>query len=341
MAESRTEQPTARRQAEARAEGRVAVSGELSFALALLAAAGASVFFGERLLRACRGLLEHGLSSVADPARGLSALTGALHAVALALLPLLLCVAVAAALGGFLQVGPLWAGRALSPRAERLSPAERLRALPERLRALGWDGLRSMVLALTALALALQLTHGLFGLSWSSPERSLAVLGSLVLSLVLWLAGIALVLGLADLVLRVLRHRRGLMTSRSELSRELRESYGLPEHRAQRRRLAEQATAQANAAAVAQASVLLLDERGRALALAFDEDDPSQLAPRVIAKGEGITASRMHAAAEAAEVPVALAPWLVAALYRLELGEALPVEHHAEVAEHMLAGRRP
>jgi type III secretion system FlhB-like substrate exporter len=48
----------------------------------------------------------------------------------------------------------------------------------------------------------------------------------------------------------------------------------------------------------------------------------------------------MHAAAEAAEVSVALAPWLLAALYRLELGETLPVEHHAEVAEHMLAGRR-
>lgn len=341
MSESRTEQPTARRQAEARAEGHVAVSGELSFALCLLAGAGAAAVFGERLLRACRGLVEQALASAAEPARGLAALTGSLHAVALALLPLLLCVALGAALAGFLQVGPLWAGVALSPRAERLSPAERLRALPERLRELGWNGLRTLVLALTALALAVQLSRGLFGLSWSSPARAVTVLGSVARSLVLWLAGVALVLGVADLVLRVLRRRRELMTSRSELSRELRESYGLPEHRAQRRRLAEQATAQASAEAAAQARVLLLDERGRALALGFDEADPSQLAPRVVAKGEGATASRMHAAAEAAAVPVALAPWLLASLYRLELGEALPAEHHAELAEHMLAGRRP
>jgi len=341
MAESRTEQPTARRQAEARAEGRIAVSRELSFALGLLMGAGAVAFFGQRLLRACRDLVAHALSSAAEPARGLVGLTGSLQAVALSLLPLLLCVAVGAAVGWFLQVGPLWAGRALSPRAERLSPAERLRALPERLRALGWDGLRTSVLALTALALALQLSRGLFGLSWSSPARAASVLGSLALVLVLWLGGVALVLGLADLVLRVLRRRRELMTSRSELSRELRESYGLPEHRAQRRRLAEQATAQASAEAVARAQLLLFDERGRALAVAFDVDDPSQHAPRVVAKGEGSTASRMHAAADAAAVPVALAPWLLAALYRLELGEALPPEHHAEVAEHMLVGRRP
>jgi type III secretion system FlhB-like substrate exporter len=49
----------------------------------------------------------------------------------------------------------------------------------------------------------------------------------------------------------------------------------------------------------------------------------------------------MRGAAEAAGVPIALTPWLLAALYRLELGEALPEEHHGEVAELMRRGREP
>ena len=340
MAEARTEQPTARRQTEARAEGRVAISSELAFGLALLAGAGGTAFFGARLVAACRALLERALAAPAQASPGLASLSDALEAVALCLLPLLVCVALGAALGGFVQVGPLWAGGALSPRAERLSPAARLRALPERLRALSWNAVRALVLGLAALVLAAQAARGLQGLAWSSPARAASVLGSLALQVTLWLAGVALALGLADLVLRVLRLRRELMTSRHELTRELRESYGLPEHRVARRRLAEQASAHASVEAISQACVLLLDERGRALALAFDEHDPAQRAPRVVAKGEASTATRMHAAAEAAGVPIALAPWLLGTLHRLELGESVPPEHHVELAEHMLAGRR-
>jgi flagellar biosynthesis protein FlhB len=204
---------------------------------------------------------------------------------------------------------------------------------------LSWNGARAVVLGLTALVLAVQAARGLQALAWSSPARSAAVLMTLAREVALWLAGITLLLGLADLVLRVLRRRRALMTSRSESQREQREDYGLPEHRAARRRLAEQASEHASAEATTRANVLLLDERGRAIALSFDEHDHAQRAPRVVAKGEGAIAARMHAAAEAAAVPIALAPWLLAALHRLELGEHVPAEHHVELAERVLAER--
>src|SRR6185436_17558689 len=106
MAEARTEQPTARREAEARAEGQVAVSHELTAALALIAGVGAAAWLGERLVSACRSAVVAALAQAGEPRAGLSALLPALTAIALALLPLLACVAAVAALSGLLQVGP-------------------------------------------------------------------------------------------------------------------------------------------------------------------------------------------------------------------------------------------
>jgi len=348
MAESRTEQPTARKRERARARGLAASSGDLCAAAALLGLAAGLLAGGGRLLDALRTLVRAGLSAAALPdatAQPLALLSGPLREVGLWLLLPLLAAATCAALAGFVQVGPLFALAAIAPDPGRLDPGERLRALfsAERALELAWTAIKVCALLVVALATLAPSARGVLALGQGSPARALQALAALLGDFGLRM-GIALaVIGLLDLALRRAQHARALRMGRSELRDELRESHGIPEQREHRRRLQQELLAQAAASGLERARLLLLDGTGRALALAFDRDDPAQHAPRLVAKGQGAIALRMQAWAEQHALPARLEPGLTAVLYRLELTEQVPSEHYPVLAELFaeLDGARP
>lgn len=70
--------------------------------------------------------------------------------------------------------------------------------------------------------------------------------------------------------------------------------------------------------------------RPAAVALAYGTGDP---APRVVAKGEGLLAEAIIAAARRAGVPVRHAPGLAPALLAVGLDEAIPPALYVAVAE--------
>ncbi len=337
MDEPGTEQATPRKRARARRAGRVARSPDLGAATGLLALLGTLAWAGPRALHALRELMLRGLRAAAEPSPSAS-LPVSLREPALQaawpLLGALLAIALGAWLAGFLQVGPLLAGGALGFDARRLDPARRLRAM------LSADALLSALLAACKLGLLLALgayllardLRGLFALPAGSAPRALGVLALAVQSLALRLALAAALLGLADLALRRVRHARQLRMSRRELGEELRESHGPVELRERRARLLQQARAQIALSELAQASVLLLDASGRAVALAFDPADASQRAPRLLAKAQGALCSRLRARAEQDGVPVRFEPALVALLFRLELTEQVPPASYVALA---------
>jgi flagellar biosynthesis protein FlhB len=338
MSESRHLEATARKLAHARSRGLVARSPELSAAAAVLAVTGLLAWNGGGLLGALRGLVRAGLGAAAEPeAHGpvLAPLLGPLREAGLALLPLLLAAAAAAWLAGFAQVGPLLSGAAVAPDLERLSPAERLRALfsAERGSELVFSALKLAVLLGVALGALLPSLRGIASLAQGGAPRAQGVLASAAGNFALRMGAALALVGLIDLVMRRVRHARELRMSRRELIEEQRETLGMPEQLAHRRRLRQELRAQAELAGLERASVLLLDAAGRALALAFDASDEAQHAPRVVAKGQAELARRMHATAELRDLPVRWAGPLVGALFPLELTETVPSAHHAAVAE--------
>ncbi|HHI77374.1 MAG TPA: flagellar protein FhlB [Gammaproteobacteria bacterium] len=83
-------------------------------------------------------------------------------------------------------------------------------------------------------------------------------------------------------------------------------------------------------------------ERDIAVALRYD----GQGAPRVTAKGGGLTAERILELAEAHDVPLYPNPELAAVLARVPLGEEVPEALYRAVAEvigfaYLVAGRVP
>jgi len=235
--------PTPLRLAEARRKGQVARSADLSSVLTVLGGVVLLGLAGGRML----GALTSMTASLLDvrPGGGLalaetgevlwSALGPVLGAVGLFLAGMI----AVAALGGFIQVGPLAAAENVRPDFSRLSPSEGLRRLLS---------LRTCVRAGFALAkIAVVSGIGYTAIRSDLPRivraarlsaRDLAgEAGSLAAALGLKIAGALLVLGILDYLYQRWQFRRDLMMTRAELLADMRQMEGDPRIRTRRKEL--------------------------------------------------------------------------------------------------------
>lgn len=323
MSGARTERPTPRRLTEARRRGEVAVSRELTGAVALTAGLATCAACSSWWFSALSGELRRGLAAalVGEQPPG-AALASAAGAVLRLSAPPALAAFSAALAVGLLQTGGLFSATPLTPKLERIDPVRGLVRLisGERLAALG--------LALVKAALV----AGLVLSGWPGFASTLAQLpraaspGPAVAAL-LWplawrLGGLLLLLGCADLLLVRWRHHRRLRMSRDEVKREAREQEGDPRLKADRRSLHR---ALAEAAPLARATCLVVNPTHVAVALHHQRGGGE--APRVLAKGTGAAAARLRAQARRAGVPIVRDPPLARALHRLaEVGDEIPEE---------------
>ena len=338
MDEPRNQPATPRKLARARRQGVVAYSADVTASAVLLALAACVPWAGPRMLRALRGLFAAASAAAAAPAPAqpsMAAIAGPALDLAASAGAALLALALAAALAGFVQVGPLWAGAAIAPDLRRLAPGQRLRAWfsAERWIELALSAFKLLVLAAVAAITCIRGTRALATMPASNAPHALALVCRLITDLLLRVGVAALLLGAVDLVYRHLQRLRALRMGRRELLAEQRDSYGQPEQRKARQRAWAEAQAHAAGLALEQASVLLLDARGHAVALGYDGDDPEGRAPHVVAKAAPELASRLRLRADQCGVPVRMAPALVNVLLRLEIGERIPRAYHAQAAE--------
>jgi flagellar biosynthetic protein FlhB len=336
MDEARTEAATPRKRARARERGLVARSAHPSAAAAILALLVGLGCAGSDAMRALQSMLVAALRAAHQPGVSLSVLWSAgLERLTWLTSGLLLLTCAATWLGGFIQVGPLFSGASVTPDLRRLDPTARLRQLvaPEHWLDLIWSVLK---IAIVGAVVAFALWSSVRALVAAPAAGPTAALGSLaaVSSRLLYRVGIAAaLLGGIDLVYQRVRHGIRLRMSRREQSQETRESQGLPEHRALRMRLYRESSALATLAAIEGARLVLRGASGRVIALGFDADDPSQRAPRLVAKTEAALAARVLALADQAGIAVCWDPDLVSTLYRLELTEEIPAACYERVAD--------
>jgi flagellar biosynthesis protein FlhB len=343
MDDARTEEPTARKLSEARQRGEVASSPSLLAAVALFAALALLLARGPALVAALERATRAGLNAaaLAQPRAALALLAAPLRDVAWALLPVLLAPLVAMCLAGIIQVGPLLATGALRVAFERLDPRSRWQRHWSANRMLEVSYVTFAAWALLAM-LAWSLmrdARAIATLASSDPARASSVLASLIADIVLRMGVAATLFGTIDLVVRRMRARRALRMTRRELAAELRESYGVPEHRARRERLQREVSALQG---TSDARLLLIDVGGRAIAIGLRAEPTAGAAlqgvsaardPYLVAKAQGALALRMRIRAGQSELPVREHALLVSALFRLEPGAAIPTEHHVALAE--------
>ena len=324
----KTEKPTAKRLAKARSEGDSAVSAALSqsvgFVAALAVVNGVVALAAERAAALISTALSRP-SAVTSP--------GTLATIVLGVtVPVVAVAAAASAAVSFAQTGGALSVKKLSPSFDRLNVFTGLKGL------FSWQRVVSIARALVAASLVgwyavRQLaTHGAdFGAAVGNARAAAALAGSLAAHVAWFAAGVGLSLGLVDLLLtRRAWFNRHRMT-KDEIKREYRESEGDPAVKAARRRAHQEALTGASLGALKTASVVIVNPTHLATALKYSEEE--DLAPSIVAQGQGEMAKLIVEAARAYGVPIVRDVPVARALNDLEVGDEIPEALYEAVAE--------
>lgn len=326
-----------RRLEQAREQGQVARSRELTAAAVVVAAVIGVGALGPGIFRRCLGLVREGLHFDRDLAMSSDATTRLLGSAATDALwiasPLLLLAAAAGLVAPSLLSGWVFTTKGLLPDFGRLNPGKGLRnlismhALSELAKAL----LKSALLTGIGALAIVQAWPSLAAAAQLDIRAGIAVTGSILMTTAFMLVGGMVVIAAFDVPYQLWRHYRGLRMTREELRQEQKEQDGDPHLKARIRSLQRQGARRRMMAAVPKASVIVTNPTHYAVALEYR---PGMRAPRVVAKGTELIARRIREIGVAHHVPVIEAPPLARALYRhADLGQEVPQALYIVVAQ--------
>lgn len=337
--DEKTEAPSQKRLDEARRDGNVARSQDLSAAVALLTAMTMLFFFSESLVISFRRAMELflGGATVANVTSvdqvGTTAMAG-LDLLARALLPVMGVMALASLVGSLGQTGFLWTGKPLVPKASKISPVAGVKRLVDA-RAAG-----RLVQNLAKLGLLGFVGYfyiwdhmpRLVKLSELPPKIGMPLAAWMVFELAMVLSVLLLLLGIADFAWQKHQRMRDLRMTKEEVKRESKDMNGDPEIRQRRRSVARQMAMQRVGQAVPKADLVITNPTHLAIALKYDPQ--TMAAPVVLAKGADVMAMHIRRLATGHGIPLIERKPLARALYAdVDVNGEVPVEHYAAVAE--------
>ena len=336
--QEKTEEPTAKRLADARSKGQVPRSRELATAFVVLAGAGMLVGGGSVQAARLAGQWRRGLSLPREvlyspDSMGL-ALGQAVVDALLTLAPILFATLVAAVAAPALLGGLLFSGSALRPDFSRLDPLRGFTRVfgAAGLVELGKALLKVLVVGSVAVAVAWQLVPDTLALGGLPVEVAIGRGAWLLAVALLLLSGGLLLVAAVDAPLEWWRHRRALRMSREEIREEMKETDGRPEVKSRIRQLQRQFARARMMADVPKADVVVMNPTHYAVALQYHPQ--SMRAPRVLAKGRDLVALEIRRIATQAGVAVVEAPPLARALHAsTRLGAEVPPGLYLAVAQ--------
>ena len=335
----KTEPATPRRRQEAREEGNIARSTDLTAAVSLLAAVLVLHFFGMQMLTSWKLTVESMLSSsmTSNPTRAgdvggmfsygmRMAITGAA--------PILLSVTAITLLIAVSQVGFVLSGKPIQPQLSRINPLSGFKRLVD-----ARAGIR-LVMSLAKVAIITAVAAWV--ISEDMPQilvltelevgQLFAGACSLVYALALKLAVLLLVLALLDFSFQRWKHEQDLKMTKQELKEEMKRMEGDPLVKQRRSRVARQLAMQRISQQVPQADVIVTNPTHFAIALQYD--GKTVKAPKVLAKRADFMAMRIRQLAVMHGVPLVERKELARALYSsVEPGQEIPPQFYNAVAE--------
>jgi len=335
----KTEQPTPKRKQEARDEGNVARSQDLSGALLLAGATLTIWVFAESMMGWSRNTLEVLLAfeGAGDPmsADDLWPLIGYVGALALRVAAPLLLIAWAIALAGnVLQIGLVFAPKGLQPKASKINPFEGFKRVFG-IRALvkaGLDSGKVVIVVAVAFVTIAQYRDQIVVLPYLEVRPMMAEVGWLFIDLMLRIAAVLLLLGLIDFAWQKWKHHEDMKMTKQQVKDELKQTEGDPEMKRRRMRAQQLLSSQRVSSAVPQADVVVTNPEHISVAIRYEAD--SMAAPKVVAKGADYLALRIRQIARQHAIPIVERKPLARALYRdVEVGQEVPEEFYKAVAE--------
>ncbi|WP_166827556.1 EscU/YscU/HrcU family type III secretion system export apparatus switch protein [Thalassoroseus pseudoceratinae] len=367
--QDRTEEPTENRRREARKQGQVAKSSDLTASGLMLAAATAILVFGFEITQSlCEHLAEalaNASSAPIDKNNVLALLRNATERLLLTIAPLMMLMLLAAVGLNVMQVGFLYSTEALQPKFSRLNPLSGFRRIysVQAVAKLGMSvGKLAIVVTVavffisTILPSLLQLGH----LEWDPNRFELAetgfretrVAGQLwsgvrdsLVTLAFQMAAALIALGVADWAFQRWKHTQDLRMTKQEIRDEMKQFDGDP-HIRQRRREVHRKLAEAREIQQTETADVVITNPTH-ISVAIKYDPVKMAAPIVVAKGQGEIALKIRQIAAAHSIPIIERKPLARALYhQVKVGREVPIEMYEVFVEilayvYSLTGRKP
>lgn len=335
----KTEDPTAKRQSEAREKGQVAKSTELNSVFIVLAAFQtlkiAGVYMYDELYRYMQYMFSH-LNTGDFTIEFLQELCADFMLVFLKVsLPVLMVVLVISLIISYLQVGFLFNMDAILPSPDKitLNPAKMFekmfskRTLVELVKSF----FKATVFTYLLYHFILQEIDGISKLVGVELIDSLRFTATLIIDLIYKIVAVMLILGVLDYIFQSWDHKESLKMSKQEVKEENKQMEGNPEIKSKIKERQRALAMRRMMQEVPKASVVVTNPTHYAVALRYEKN---MAAPVVVAKGQDLIAQRIKEIAAEHKVVIVENKPVARALYSsVDIGQIVPPELYQAVAE--------
>jgi type III secretion protein U len=336
VSSEKTEQPTPKKLRDAREKGQIAHSKDFTQTVLTLALFGYLIARGAALARSFGELLLMPMNLIGHPFHeAVGALVSeSLRKGILLLLPFLGIVLGIGIFAETLQVGVVFAFEAIKPSAKKLNVGENAKNMVSKKNLV--EFLKNCLKVGFLSALMYVVIRGEIVDLLSLPKAGIAGVGIaiavLLKVLIVNVAVVYLILGLADLVYQRFAYTKGLMMTKDEVKREYKEAEGDPHIKGARKHLHQELMMSGMVEKTRKATVLVTNPTHIAIALYYDEEKTPL--PVVLAKGTDLVAQRMIAIAREEGIPVMQNVPLARALHEhAQLEQYVPSDMLAPIAE--------
>jgi len=332
----KTEKPTPKKIDDSRKKGQVAFSRDFSSMLVTLAGFGVLVATSSAFVAASQSWFKY-VGTVYIDHSFYDALRMATYYVAVnalwLLLPFLVAILSIGAIGNYIQVGPLFAGKALKPDINRLNPVNNAKNIFS-IKKLGETAINTIKLIVLGFVLykviTLLLQDMVNAVSCGLP-CILHVFDIAVIRILTFATMLFILMAAVDLIIKRLQYTKELMMSKEEIKQEYKETEGDPQIKSRRRQLAQEMAMNQVQQRVKTASVIVRNPDHIAIAMYYVSGKTPL--PSVVAKGQGMMANLILKAANEAEVPMMQDVMLAQQIYqKVEVGHYIPSDMIESVA---------
>lgn len=350
FAGEKTERATPKRRQEARREGNIPKSPDLTSAVGLVAVLVALRAFGPQIWQSWISMLQDGFGQMSAPLtqHSVMGLFGQYTWLCVRVLGPLLGVAML--IGGmtaFAQVGPNFVTKGLIPDFERINPFSGLKRLftVRSLVDLLKSSLKLAVIGTLTYIAAHGIAQKLPALMTTNVSAMVPVVGQVVFQLALEVSVMFLVLAFLDFLFQRWEFERSIRMSKEEIKQEHKNAEGDPQIKSNIRQRGRALALRRMMQEVPKADVIVTNPTHFAVALQYDA--ARMAAPTVLAKGADDVARRIREVAQEHGIPLVENRPLAQTLYKtVELGAVVPAELFQAVAEVLayvygLKQRRP
>ncbi len=336
--EEKTEQPTGKKLDKAREKGQVPKSQEVSSALILLFASGALLFVGPWMFSSLTELMQGVFQNLGTlEMQGASVRAFLLEIFTqfiLVMMPFMLVIVVVGIGANLIQVGFLFTLEPFSPKFSKFNPITGMKK---------FVSLRS----LTELIKSLLKISYIGGISWLVLKGELDAIPSLIdmgvgqilsfigvvaLKVMFYVSLGLMVLAAIDFTYQRWQHNKDLMMSKQEVKDEHKQSEGDPKVKSRIRQLQMEMARRRMMTAIPDADVVITNPTHLAIAVKYNSEE--MFAPQIVAKGAGLVAEKIRAAAVEHHIPIVENKPLAQTLFKaVEVGDFVPSDLYRAVAE--------